>query len=180
MNNNMVPWGISKKAWQGKGSRKKLLCQMENRLPGNYFYRALLECPAFEVKAGLGDMAFVAADTAFPKNFRVHWVLTEWVLQVLANPFVRALVTRNPLGLGDDGKAGPMWMQLEEPDLGQTVVVDVQHQFAYVLEAGQRYIRLVTARDVKHHQFYARKGSTVIKVWPNGLTGTKNIDEVYR
>ena len=38
MNNNMVPWGISKKAWQGKGSRKKLLCQMENRLPGNYFY----------------------------------------------------------------------------------------------------------------------------------------------
>ena len=175
MINNTIPLGISPKAWRGEASRQKLLCQMEERFPGNSFYRLLLDCPAFEIKAGLGcDLVFVAADTAFPENFRVHWLLTEWVLQVLGNPFVRALATRNPLCIGDDGKVRPV----RESDSGQTVVVDAQHQMAYVFEAGQYYIRLLTARDVKHHQFYVRKEAAVIKVWPDGLVSTKNIDEV--
>ena len=175
MINNTIPLGISPKAWRGEASRQKLLCQMEERFPGNSFYRLLLDCPAYEIKAGLGrDLVFVAADTAFPENFRVHWLLTEWVLQVLGNPFVRALATRNPLCIGDDGKVRPV----RESDSGQTVVVDAQHQMAYVFEAGQHYIRLLTVRDVKHHQFYVRKGAAVIKVWPDGLVSTKNIDEV--
>lgn len=175
MINNTIPLGISPKAWRGEASRQKLLCQMEERFPGNSFYRLLLDCPAFEIKAGLGhNLVFVAADTVFPENFRVHWLLTEWVLQVLGNPFVRALATRNPLCIGDDGEVRPV----RESDSGQTVVIDAQHQMAYVFEGGERYIRLLTARDVKHHQFYARKGAAVIKVWPDGLIGTKNIDEV--
>ena len=181
MNNNMAPWGISKRAWQGNGSKKKLLCQLERRFHGNGFYRALLDCPAFEFKAGLGDkLVFVAADTAFPKNFRIHRILVGWVLEILANPFVRALATRAPLTLDADGKVRPIWMGAEVPDSGQTVVLDAQHQMVYAFEAGRRYIRLVTARDVKHQQFYAHKGAAVIKVWSDGLIGTKNIDEVCK
>lgn len=175
MINNTIPLGISPKAWRGEASRQKLLCQMEERFPGNSFYRLLLDCPAFEIKAGLGrDLVFVAADTAFPENFRVHWLLTEWVLQVLGNPFVRALATRNPLCIGDDGKVRPV----RESDSGQTVVVDAQHQMAYVFEAGQHYIRLLTARNVERYPFIAKKGASVMKVWSDGLTTSKNISEV--
>lgn len=49
MINNTIPLGISPKAWRGEASRQKLLCQMEERFPGNSFYRLLLDCPAFEI-----------------------------------------------------------------------------------------------------------------------------------
>ena len=175
MINNTIPLGISPKAWSGNSSRQKLLCQMEERFPGNSFYRLLLDCPAFEIKAGLGrDLAFVAVDTAFPENFRAHWVMAGWVLQTLANPFVRAVATRNPLCIGDDGKVRPV----RGSDSAQTVVVDAAHQMAYVFEAGQHYIRLLTARSVERYPFIAKKGASVMKVWSDGLTISKNISEV--
>lgn len=178
MKDKTIPQRISPEAWNGNGSRQKLLCQMERRFHGNSFYRLLLDCPAFEIKAGLGsNLVFVAADTAFPKDFRVHWVMAGWVLQILANPFVKAAATRNPLCLGEDGKVRPV-RGGGKYDSGQTVVVDAQHQMAYVFEAGQRYIRLLTARSVERYSFIAKNGASVLKVWSDGLATSKDISEV--
>lgn len=163
--------GISEQAWQGHGSQRRLLCELEQHCTANQFFRRVLECPAFEMTAALGEgKALLIGKGAVPHQRVVHWAL-----DVVQNNLVRAAIERAPLFI-KDGEIHA----LGEPGFGQTVVVDAEHQIVFVFEAGLHYIRLVTARNA-HDPFYARKGAYILKVWPSSsLVTRKGIAKVVR
>ena len=155
-------------------SLREALCLMEQHCSPRAFYLWLADCPSIDWFGTLHhDVVLVVGTqgkTPAPKK-----LITAWTLSLLKNPFVEAVVRRNPLCI-EDGIVRALWDP--DDDSGQTVVVDAAHRIAFVFEAGQRYIRLVTMCSVADQKFAVRKGTRTLKVWPSGLVMAKNIPEI--
>lgn len=154
-------------------SLRKALCLMEQHCSSREFYLELMDCSSIDWFGALHpDVVLVVGKLGNPPVPKK--LITGWALALLRNPFVEAVVRRNPLCI-ENGAVRPLWNR--ESDSGQTVVVDAEHHLFFVFEAGHHYIRLVTVCGTDQ-SFTLRKGARALKVWPSGLVRAKNIPEL--